>query len=231
MRLVAQVIITHKIAKGILELESLKSDQKLVEIMTPEISKELEVLENASHHHKHLSFRITTLKENFVLDDAKIAIEKAYMASDVETFIILASNKFSSEVQSKLLKVIEEPPPRVSFILLTPFKAALLSTIRSRLPVTQIRERVEREAHELNMRELDLRSVYEFIQNNKRVSSIKAKELVEQISIDVMNAQKFDLDSATLQLMHNAYKALDLGSPPQFVLTRVLLKLLAKKSR
>lgn len=231
MRLVAQVIITHKIAKSILELEDLKGDQKLVEIITPEISKELEVLEGESQHHRHLSFRITTLKENFVLDDAKTAVEKAYMASDVETFIILASNKFSSEVQNKLLKVIEEPPPRVSFILLTPSKAALLSTIRSRLPVTQIRERIEREARELNMKELDLRSVYEFIQNNKRVNSIKAKELVEQIGIDAINVQKFDLDSATLQLIHNAYKALDLGSPPQFVLTTLLLKLLAKKRR
>ena len=41
----------------------------------------------------------------------------------------------------------------------------------------------------------------------------------------------YDLDEKTLTLFSNAYKALDVGSPAQFVLNTVLLKLLARKKR
>jgi DNA polymerase-3 subunit delta' len=88
------------------------------------------------------------------------------------------------------------------------------------------------EPFELNMKQLDLASVYAFVQKHKRlIDKAFAKTLVEKISTEAMKSQRFDLDEKTLHLFQNAFKALDVGSPPQFVLMTLLLKLLARKKR
>ncbi len=204
MRLTSQVIITSNIEETIGRLDALRKDEYIVKIIK---------------------------EEKFLVEDAKLAIEKAYMASEVESVIILAAKEFPPLIQNRLLKVIEEPPPKISFILLTPSKATILPTIRSRLPITVLREKHESEEFGLDMRQLDLASVYAFIQEQKRIDRIKAKPLVERICIEAMRSQRFDLDEKTLQLFQNAFKALDVGSPPQFVLTTLLLKLLARRKR
>ena len=233
MRLTNQVIITSRFRTTIESLVALRTNERIVVISTPQL------LEEESESTKPFSLCkgsnchiIVTEKRNFRLEDAKLAIEKAYMASEVETVIILAANELSTEVQNKLLKVIEEPPSRVSFTLMVSSKAALLPTIRSRLPIEVLREKQEREAFELDMAHLDLASVYAFVQKHKRlIDKAVAKSLVESISSEAMKSQRFDLDEKTLQLFYNAFKALDMGSPPQFVFTTLLLKLLAKKKR
>ncbi len=168
-------------------------------------------------------------EERFLVEDTKLAIEKAYMASKVRTVIILGAQEFPPIIQNRLLKVIEEPPTGVEFILITPSKATILPTIRSRMPITILKESKEKEECELDMRQLDLASVYDFIQKNKRMDITQAKTVVEQISLGAINSDCFKLDEKTLQLFANAYKALDVGSSTQFVLTALLLKLLAKR--
>jgi|GEM_PF-215074 len=233
MRLANQVIITSRFSHTIETLIALRTDERIVAIVTPQLlEEESESTEPFSFCKGDICHIIVTEKRNFRLEDAKLAIEKAYMASEVETVIILAAKEFSIEVQNKLLKVIEEPPPRVNFTLLVSSKAALLPTIRSRLPVVVLREKQEREVFELDVVHLDLASVYAFVQKHKRlVDKADAKSLVEKISLEAMESQRFDLDEKTLQLFHNAFKALDAGSPPQFVFTTLLLKLLARRKR
>ena len=233
MRLTSQVIITSRFRNTIEMLVSLRTDERIVVIATPQLlEEESESIEPFSFCKSGMCRIIATEKRNFRLEDAKLAIEKAYMSSEVETVVILAANEFSTDVQNKLLKVIEEPPPHVSFILLVSSKSALLPTIRSRLPIEVLREKQEREVFELDMAHLDLASVYAFIQKHKRlIDKSSAKSFVENISSEAMKSQRFDLDEKTLQLFHNAFKALDMGSPPQFVFTTLLLKLLAKKKR
>jgi DNA polymerase-3 subunit delta' len=55
--------------------------------------------------------------------------------------------------------------------------------------------------------------------------------MVERISREAIASQSYDLDEASLSLFSNAFLALDVGSPPQFVLNTLLLKLLARKKR
>ena len=57
------------------------------------------------------------------------------------------------------------------------------------------------------------------------------KQLVERISEEAIRSGNYDLDEKTLTLFSNAFLALDVGSPPQFVLTTLLLKLLARKKK
>ena len=226
MRLTSQVIITAQIENTIRKLEDLRSDEKIIEIMPDKLMeiKEDEAYDTNVH-------RIVGEKVSFSMADAKVVIEKAYMASEEITIIILIAPKFSTEVQNKLLKILEEPPKNKEFILVTESKSAILSTIKSRLPVTVLSETKELVPLGLELTQLSLGTVYEFIQAHKRTDGKAMKQLVERISKEAIASKNFDLDEKTLVLFSNAFVALDVGSPPQFVLNALLLKLLARKKR
>ncbi len=204
MKLISQVIITTNIEDTILKLELLQENERFVKIIK---------------------------EDTFLVEDAKLAIEKAYMASEEITVIILAAKTFSPVVQNKLLKVIEEPPKNKEFIILTQSKSTILTTIRSRLPISVLSEVKEEEDLGLVLSSLSLGSVYEFIQTHKRTDAKVMKRLIERISKEAMRSGSYDLDEKTLVLFSNAFMALDVGSPPQFVLNALLLKLLARKKR
>jgi len=230
MRLSSQVIITSRIENTILELEKLRNNEYVVEIISPSIALNMTSAQEdePSEYKVH---RIVTEKEIFSVTDAKLAMEKAYMASEEITIIILAAKTFSPIVQNKLLKVIEEPPKNKEFILIVESKSTILATIKSRLPVIVLNEEKEEEPLGLDLKQLTLGIVYEFIQTHKRTDAKVMKRLVERISKEAISSQNYDLDEKTLVLFSNAFVALDVGSPPQFVLNTLLLKLLARKKR
>ena len=225
MRLTSQVVITAQMSNTIEVLENLRTNETIIEIITPAC-----VVENdtptQSFVHKHI-----TDKVSFSVSDAKLAIEKAYMASDEQTIIILADKAFTPLVQNKLLKVIEEPPKNKIFILVTESKSTVLDTIKSRLPITVLSEKNEVASLALDIGQLSLASVYDFVQEYKRTDAKAMTVLLERIVKEVIASQKYNLDDKTLHLFSNSYTALDMGSPPQFVLNALLLKLLARKKR
>jgi DNA polymerase-3 subunit delta' len=205
MTLTSQVIISAKIEETITLLEGLQSSERIVKIIEED--------------------------KAFSVDDAKMAIAKAYMASEETTVIILGAKVFSPIVQNKLLKVIEEPPKNKVFILISHSKSTILDTIKSRLPVVVLSEEKQEDDLGLDVKALSLATVYEFIQTHKRTNAKDMNGIVERISKEVMASQSFNLDEKTLSLFSNTYAALDMGSPPQFVLNTLLLKLLARKKR
>jgi DNA polymerase-3 subunit delta' len=204
MRLVSQVIISSDIDDTVIQLEGLQQNERFVKIIK---------------------------EDTFLVEDAKLAIEKAYIASEETTVIIIAAKTFSPVVQNKLLKVIEEPPAKKEFILITPSKATILDTIRSRLPIMVLSQEKEEEMLDLDLTQLSLATVYDFVQTHKRTDAKAMKELVERVSKAAIHSQAYNLDEKTLTLFSNAFIALDVGSPPQFVLNTLLLKLLARKKR
>jgi len=229
MRLTSQVVITAQMSKTIEALEELRTNETIIEIITPSVATPLQKDEGTPiMPYLH---RIVTDKVSFSVSDAKTAIEKAYMASDETTIIILADKAFTPLVQNKLLKVIEEPPKNKVFILVTESKSTVLATIKSRLPITVLSEKKEEEALGLDIVQLNLGSVYEFVQVHKRTDSKSMTMIVERIVKEAISSQKFNLDEKSLTLFSNTYVALDMGSPPQFVLNALLLKLLARKKR
>ena len=207
MRLTSQVIITSRFDETITDLKALAQERERFEVIRPDEGK------------------------TFQVKDAKRAIEKAYISSDVRKIVILVSEVFSDVVQNKLLKAIEEPPPGTEFILILPTKSTLLSTIRSRLPITVLEERDGREALTLDMERLDVRSVYAFVQEHKRIDAAAAKVFLEQIASAAIRSRRYRLDTRTLDHLRDSRLALDKGSPASFVLTGALLKLLARKKR
>lgn len=229
MRLTSQVIISAQIEKTILELEALRRDESIIVFISPSMKKVLDPDEETPNPPGVQ--RIVSERESFRVEDAKVVLEKAYLASEKETVIILAAESFTPIIQNKLLKVIEEPPKNKIFILLTQSKSTILPTIKSRLPVTVQSEVKSEEALGLDLKQLSLASVYEFTQTHKRTDSKRMIEIVERLSKEAMLSGHYNLDEKTLTLFSNAYKALDMGSPASFVLNALLLKLLARKKR
>lgn len=207
MQLHSQVIITSLFDETIDQLRALAKANERFEIIRPDEGK------------------------SFQVKDAKLAMEKAYITSYEPKIIILISDSFSEVVQNKLLKVIEEPPEKTEFILMLSSRSTLLPTISSRLPVTVLDEEDKTEALELDMLKLDVRSVYEFIQKYSRTDNSKAKTLLEQIANNAIKNGQYDIDERTLDMFRDSRLALDKGSPASFVLTGVLLKLLARRIR
>jgi DNA polymerase-3 subunit delta' len=170
------------------------------------------------------------LKE-FLVEQAQEAIAKAYIASENLNYIILVAPRFSEIAQNRLLKLLEEPPKNKAFILITESKSALLDTIQSRMPITVLDEEKELKALSLDLKNLNLAKVYEFVQENNRTSAVECKVLVEQISLGVMKSGNFNLNKSTLEMFSNSIKALEVGSPTSFILNGLLLKLLSRKRK
>jgi DNA polymerase-3 subunit delta' len=207
MRLQSQVVITAQFDATIEQLRSLAQEHERFEVIRPEEGKA------------------------FSVKDAGRAIEKAHIASYERKIVILVAEVFSEVVQNKLLKAIEEPPPETEFILILPTKSTLLPTIRSRLPITILEEVDERAELDLDIERLDVRSVYTFVQEHKRISSAEAAVLLEQISTAAIRSGWYDLDERTFNMLRDSRLALDKGSPASFVLIGALLKLLARKKK
>ncbi len=205
MTLTSQVIITSQQEQTIEALEALQSSERIVKIIEEE--------------------------KAFSVEDAKQVIAKAYMASEEITVIILGAKVFSPIVQNKLLKIIEEPPKNKVFILITQSKSTILDTIRSRLPITILSSEKEEDDLGLSLASLSLTSVYAFTQTHKRTNSKEMSLIIEHIAKDAISSMRYDLDEKTLSLFGDCYTALDMGSPPQFILNTLLLKLLARKKR
>jgi DNA polymerase-3 subunit delta' len=210
MYLSSGIIITHQTDKVMAELEALRSN----ELFT--IIRSLDAKDKP---------------KEFLVEHAQEAIAKAYIASEGLNYIILIAPRFSDIAQNRLLKVIEEPPKNKAFIIITESKSALLETIQSRMPVTVLNDMQSEKPFSLEIENLNLAKVYEFVQANSRVSAVECKALVEKISLEAMKSQKFNLDEGTLKLFSDSIKALDMGSPTTFILNTILLKLLARKKR
>ena len=210
MRLASGVIITHHADKVLSELETLRTTE-LFTIIKSEDNK--------------------GNPKEFLVEHAQEAIAKAYVASEGLNYIILMAPRFSEIAQNRLLKIIEEPPRNKAFILISKSKSSLLPTIQSRLPVTVLNELQEEETFSLDLINLNLAKVYEFVQKNSRLSAAECKVLVERISLSAMKSGKYNLDEGTLKLFSDSIKALEVGSPTTFILNTLLLKLLAKKKR
>ena len=210
MNLASGIIITHQADVVLAELEA----KKTIELFT--------VIKSEDDKGK---------AKEFLVEHAQEAIHKAYIASENLNYIILIAPKFSDVSQNRLLKILEEPPRNKAFIIITESKSALLDTIQSRMPVTVLSESREEETFSLDLENLNLSRVYEFVQEHSRISSHDCKVLVEQISLLAMKSGKYNLDEQTLKVFSDCIKALDVGSPTTFVLNTLLLKLLAKKKK
>ena len=169
-------------------------------------------------------------KEEFLLIQATQAIKEAYIASSEKKYIFLCGTTFRKEAQNSLLKILEEPPRNVVFIIITNSKSSLLPTIYSRLSYKYLKKSILKNESILDINKLDLKDIYNFLKENQKISKQEAKEIVESILMKVNN-QKIKLSHKELDFFSKSIKLLELNSRPINVLTTLLLSLANQKNK
>lgn len=169
-------------------------------------------------------------KEEFLLIQANQAIKEAYIASSEKKYIFLCGSTFRKEAQNSLLKILEEPPKNVVFIIITNSKSSLLPTIYSRLPYKYLKKSILKNESVLDINKLDLKDIYNFLKDNQKISKQEAKEVVESILMKVNN-QRIKLSHKELDFFSKSIKLLELNSRPINVLTTLLLSLANQKNK
>ena len=169
-------------------------------------------------------------KEEFLLIQATQAIKEAYIATSEKKYIFLCGSTFRKEAQNSLLKILEEPPKNVVFIIITNSKSSLLPTIYSRLPYKYLKKSILKNESILDINKLDLKDIYNFLKDNQKISKNEAKDIVESILIKV-NKQKIKLSHKELDFFSKSIKLLELNSRPINVLTTLLLSMANQKNK
>jgi DNA polymerase-3 subunit delta' len=169
-------------------------------------------------------------KEEFLLIQATQAIKEAYIATSERKYIFLCGSTFRKEAQNSLLKILEEPPKNVIFIIITNSKSSLLPTIYSRMPYKYLKKSILKAESLLDINKLDLKDIYNFLKENQKISKSEAKDIVESILIKVNN-QKIKLSRKQLELFSISIKLLELNSRPINILTTLLLSIANQKNK
>lgn len=167
-------------------------------------------------------------KEEFLLIQATQAIKEAYIASSEKKYIFLCGTTFRKEAQNSLLKILEEPPKNVVFIIVTNSKTSLLPTIYSRLSYKYLKKSILKNESILDINKLDLKDIYNFLKENQKISKNEAKDIVESILIKI-NKQKIKLSHKELDFFSKSIKLLELNSRPINIITTLLLSLANQK--
>jgi len=166
------------------------------------------------------------LEDSFKLEHAKAVVAESYISEREVKYIVLAGNSFTTEAQNSLLKVLEEPPKNIEFIIISPTKSNLLPTVRSRLPITKGKKIINTIACDLNLSRLDYNEVFLFLKQNARVKKNDAKDLVQSLYYRATVVDKLILNENQLDNFDKAYRLLELNSRPQSVLAMLVMSFL-----
>lgn len=196
-------------------------------IVNDVISFSQELIQKLPLHSTRLICDEQNDSENFLINNAKDALRESYISVSHTKYIILSANRFSIDAQNSLLKVLEEPPKNIIFVIVTNSKTTILPTIFSRLSYSYLKTKKEINACEIDIGNLDLQSIYSFIKDNQRISKLELKELIESLMYEVKN-KNISLNQKQLDSFTTSIKLCDLNSRPINILTTLLLNLMAK---
>jgi DNA polymerase-3 subunit delta' len=165
----------------------------------------------------------TFVEEKFLIEHAKAVVAEAYISESQTKYIILGALEYNVVSQNSLLKVLEEPPRNIEFIIISPTKSNLLPTVRSRLPILKGETSHIRYECELNLAKLDYKTVFAFLKANARIKKNEAKAIVEALYYRATVVDMLILSQNQLDNFDKAYRLLELNSRPQSVLALILM--------
>ena len=196
-------------------------------IISDDIESEVIKLEEQLKPFRVVKFVV--IGEVFKLEHAKAVVSESYISESDTKYIILGSSDLSDVAQNSLLKLLEEPPKNIEFIIISPTKSNLLPTVRSRLPILKINNHHIVNELELNLARLDYKDVFSFLKENARVKKEEAKELVQALFHRATVVDMLILSPLQLDNFDKAYRLLSLNSRPQSVLAMLLMSFAREK--
>ncbi len=195
-------------------------------LISTEIEAEFERLSSELKPNRVVGF----IEEDFKIEHAKAVVAEAYISESQTKYIIIGSNSFTNVAQNSLLKVFEEPPKNIEFIIISPTKSNLLPTVRSRLPILKGESVHSVQELELNLARVDYAEVFAFLKENARIKKSEAKALIEALYHRATVVDMLILSSRQLENFDKAYRLLELNSRPQSVLALILMSFVGDKN-
>lgn len=174
---------------------------------------------------------VTFMRDDFKIEDAKEVIAEAYKSEEDTKTLILGAKSFTVPAQNALLKILEEPPRNIAFILLAPNKSTFLPTVRSRLSLQQEHQKHTHEALPITLKNLDLSGLFAFVKEHDRLKKHEAKALIEQLMYQAIHGEKMALTTLQLEGFEKALRLIELNSRFQSVLVMVLMNFLKEVKR
>ena len=190
-------------------------------VISDDIEGEVARLEEELAPSRVVKFIVTD--ESFKIEHAKAVLAESYISESQTKYIILGASDLTDVAQNSLLKLLEEPPKNIEFIIISPTKSNLLPTVRSRLPILKVSSSHQKVAIELNLARLDYKEVFAFLKEHARVKKEDAKDLVQALFFRATVTDMLVLTPLQLENFDKAYRLLTLNSRPQSVLAMILM--------
>ncbi|HEX5623225.1 MAG TPA: DNA polymerase III subunit delta' [Sulfuricurvum sp.] len=171
------------------------------------------------------------IRDDFKIEDAKEVISEAYKSEEHTKTLILGAKSFTIPAQNALLKILEEPPPNIVFLLLAPNKSTFLPTVRSRLSLSQEREEKQYEPLSLSLRTLDLSTMFSWIKEHEKSKKHEAKEVIERLFHHAVHTERLALTTRQIEGFEKAFKLIEVNARMQSVLVMLLMNFLKESKR
>lgn len=169
--------------------------------------------------------------DEFKIDDSKAVMKEAYIAEEHTKHLVIVAPSYRIEAQNALLKLLEEPPRNIVFILIVKSKTALLPTIRSRMQIEHISSHKEPFVLEIDIAKMELGDIFNFLKTHKNISKILLKETIEAILKSALVQAKIKLHERELKLFDKSLVLAELNTRPQTILSTLLLTLYHARAR
>jgi DNA polymerase-3 subunit delta' len=163
---------------------------------------------------KELNADEVILTDELKIDEVRKIKTMAYIATKNKKTILIAAKKYRIEAQNALLKLLEEPPKNIEFILLSPSKYSLLDTVKSRLSLEK------RIYNTLNESKYDFSNI-----NNEFILEIIKEDLSsEEIKSMVYKILKQkSLNEEQMKILTDALKMLELNIDKEAIKALIML--------
>jgi len=158
----------------------------------------------------------TVTADELKLEHVQLIREKAYIAQKEKKTILIAAEKYSVVSQNALLKLLEEPPKNIDFILLAKSKYALLDTIKSRLIMESKKYNKEIKS-EIDISSLTNDKILEILKDDLDTAEIKA--LIYKI------LKEKNLNEEQMEILSNAIKMIELNIDKKAVVALIMLSI------
>lgn len=181
---------------------------------------------------KYSEFRICPFlkeKDDFLLEDAKKVVKEAYIAEMKPKILLLGAKGYRVETQNSLLKILEEPPRNIIFILIAPTKTVFLPTIRSRMGLEELKIEKQIIHTSLNLKNLCEKDIYEFVQANSRISRVELKDTIQAIVSEAVLEHSISFTQQELTHFGTLLELAQLNSRPQNMLFTLLISIMKRK--
>ncbi len=172
----------------------------------------------------------TFFVDEFKVEDAKEVISEAYIAEERSKYLIICAKNFNIYAQNSLLKLLEEPPRNIIFIIIAKSKNSLLPTIRSRMSVKHLKSDKEPYDLGIGLENLSLNDIFAFLKKSKNISKDELKEIVSTL-LKELSKTDIKLSSSELDMFDKAMELSQLNSRPQNILSYLLLMIYQAKGR